>query len=214
MTQKTLAWNVDTQIDFMRSNGKLPVQEASNIEDKLAQLTKLFKQTGTQVVNTRDWHTLEDEEIVTQGYDFKTTYPPHCLADTPGAQYVPATNPHNPLVVRREQSSIDSYLIKDHRNIVMNKNKFDVFAGNPHTESVLDVINPDQVVVYGVATNVCVDQAVQGLLRTNRDVYVVGDAIKALPDEQAQTPEQEILEDWNNKGVTMVQTNEVREYLR
>ena len=82
-------------------------------------------------------------------------------------------------------------------NIVLTKNKFDIFEGNPHTNQLLDLINPDTVVVYGVATNVCVNYAVLGLEKRGISVYVVKDAIKELPN----LPLDEIYRGWKNKNI-------------
>ena len=46
------------------------------------------------------------------------------------------------------------------------------FAGNPHIEKILQILNPEIVFAYGVTTNVCVDKAVTGLSDRGIKVYV------------------------------------------
>ena len=58
----------------------------------------------------------------------------------------------------------------------------DVFKGNPFTENILKIIAPKTVIVYGVTTNVCVNDAVLGLVNRVKRVIVVEDAIKELPN--------------------------------
>jgi len=60
-------------------------------------------------------------------------------------------------------------------------------------------------VVYGVATNVCVNYAVVGLKERGIDVYAVVDAIKELPG----LPLKEVLNSWENSGVNLIITEEV-----
>ena len=66
---------------------------------------------------------------------------------------------------------------------------------------------PKRAIVYGVATNVCVDCAVRGLLERKVDVYVVEDAIKELPGLPLP------YEDWKSKGAYLIKTGEVEKYL-
>jgi len=128
--------------------------------------------------------------------DFINTFPPHCMIETEGAEYIDETRPYGAGVVEWDGDKAqaifmyesDLFTVHDAREIaqrgldlIIHKDKFDVFTGNPFTDTVLDAINPDRVVVYGVATNVCVNYAVKGLLERNREVYVVEDAIKELP---------------------------------
>ena len=109
---------------------------------------------------------------------------------------------------------LDISKVANTRNVVLYKNHFNSFDGNAHTEKVLDIINPQKVFVYGVATNVCVNFAVEELLKRNKNVYVVTDAIKELPNEIAATPLESVLANWENKGAKFITTLELQKYLR
>lgn len=235
---KTIFWNVDTQYDFMRDGttvehdvpehlqeyihpevletkdfkGRLPVPDAYTIEDNLALLTAAAAHGNIRVVNTADWHDENTEEI-SDDPDFETTFPPHCLKGTRGAEFIPATRPGNALTIDyddhlamgpREEFhfSMDVYQAQ---NIVIRKDRFDVFGGNPLTEKVLDILRPDRAVVYGVASNVCVDFAVMGLAQRGIEVYVVSDAIKGLPGLPDPS------EKWEQAGARLVNTDYVLE---
>ena len=95
------------------------------------------------------------------------------------------------------------------REIVLYKDHFDIFQGNPHADAVLADLKPDRVMVYGVATNVCVDYAVMGLRKRGVEVVVPIDAIKELPG----LPLEEILRKWQAAGVVLTTTAEVPKYL-
>lgn len=198
---KTIFWNVDTQYDFMRPNGKLYVQGAEEIENNLARLTKLAREMNIQVVNTADWHNKESTELSDKP-DFIQTFPEHCMKNTPGAEFVPATNPENPYVLDWTQKTLDYEKI-GRRNLVLYKDKFDVFRGTAHAEKVLEAISPDRAIVYGVATNVCVNDAVLGLLERKIQVYVPIDAIKELPNLPLPYGT------WKGKGAVLIATDEV-----
>lgn len=213
---KTIFWNVDTQYDFMRNDqshrGTLAIPGAKDIEPQLGRLTRMADALGKTVVNTADYHTLRSREI-SENPDFRTTFPAHCLRETRGAGYVPATQPEDPYIVDWKDATFDPAQVQAHRNIILLKDEFDIFhpAGAPHTGKVLDLIQPDRVVVYGVATNVCVDYAVLGLLNFGKgiEVYVVRDAIKELPN----LPLEKTLDAWRDAGAKFIETKEVGNYL-
>lgn len=202
--QKTIFWNVDTQRDFMRADGALYVGGAETIEPNLERLTQYAKKHGIKVINTADWHTMKSGEL-SEKPDFMTTFPPHCLRGTKGAEYVPATAPVLPYAVDWDGAGLDAEELYRHREIVLYKDAFDVFSGNPHSDTVVRYLNPERAVVYGVATNVCVDYAVKGLRERGVDVYVVRDAIKELPG----IPVAPIYESWKTTGVKFITTHEM-----
>jgi nicotinamidase/pyrazinamidase len=213
---KTIFWNVDTQYDFMRNDqghrGTLAIPGAIDIEPNLERLTKMADAAGIVVVNSADYHTMHSREI-SETPDFKTTFPAHCLRDTRGAEYVPATRPEDPYIIDWRDAGFDRKELREHRNIIILKDEFDVFhpTAAPHTKKVLDILRPDRVIVYGVATNVCVDYAVKGLLnfRKGTEVYVVTDAIKELPT----LPLEQTLDVWRDAGARFIKTEEVGKYL-
>ncbi|MBI4147214.1 cysteine hydrolase [Candidatus Woesearchaeota archaeon] len=207
---KTIFWNVDTQYDFMKPDGKLSVPGATAIEGNLEYLTKIAAVRQITVVNTADYHTPKSKEL-SDNPDFKITFPPHCMAGTEGAEFIEATKPAKPYIIDWRDASFDPAKVKEHLDIVIYKDNFDVFnvTGAPHTEKVLHELNPRRAIVYGVATNVCVDFAVKGLLQRGLQVYVPTDAIKELPG----LPLEKVLESWKNEGVQLIRTDEVLKYI-
>ena len=81
------------------------------------------------------------------------------------------------------------------------KTRFDVFAGNPGTEAFLEALrgeleDPVRFVVVGVARDVCVTQAVDGLLARGASVEVIRDATWGLGLER----EEDTLDRWMRAG--------------
>jgi nicotinamidase/pyrazinamidase len=180
--KKVLFMAVDCQKDFIDNKGKLYVQDSYQIKENLQKLTIFAEDNGIQVISTADWHNPNDPEISDKP-DFKTTFPEHCVADSDGAAFISEVQPFQPLNVGTNPIDNPHMIVEIAKKdeIVIRKNKFDVFAGNPNTEEIIWHIAPDIVVVYGVAADVCVDFAVMGLLKKGYRVRVVVDAIKALP---------------------------------
>lgn len=203
---KRIFWNEDTQKDFMNPDGKLPIPEAELIKLNLRLLTAYAKRNGIYVVNTGDWHNKQSEEV-SDTPDFKTTFPMHCEIETEGAEFVPETLPENPYTIDWRGPSFDAKNVSQTRNLVIYKNKFSIFEGTPYTQGILEILKPELVVVYGVATDVCVKQAVLGLQQRKYPCYVIADAIKGITKERAKSA----LEEMARAGAKFVTTLQVLE---
>lgn len=195
-------WNVDTQVDFVEPEGKLYVPGAEKLKPIWQQLTDLAKQKEINVVNTADFHYPESAEL-SANPDFVNTFPQHCMANTQGAEYVAETQPENPVIFDWDNDYDTFDVVESARNTVIRKDAFDVFAGNPYTDNILQILSPKTVVVYGVTTNVCVNDAVIGLSKRVERVIVVEDAIKELPNIPLP------FENWKKIGVEMMSFNEL-----
>lgn len=205
-----LFWNVDTQIDFVSPDGKLYVPGAELLKPKWKKITQFAKENSIRVINTADYHYSDSAEL-SSAPNFATTFPPHCMANTDGAEYIGETNPENPLIFNWDenyQNITELIENKNYRNIVIRKDAFDVFKGNLLTESILNYLAPKVVVVYGVTTNVCVNDAVVGLSRRVEEIFVIGDAIKELPDIPLP------FENWEKLGVKIIQLNDLEKLLK
>lgn len=198
-------WNVDTQFDFVSPEGKLYVPGAELLKLNWEKLTQFAKSKSITVVNTADWHYSNSPELSAQP-DFIKTFPEHCMANSAGAEYIDETNPENPLVINWEGNTIytkEIFHSRKYRNIVVRKDAFDVFKGNPFTDNLLKLLSPETVVVYGLTTNVCVNDAVVGLAKRVKQVIVVEDAIKELPNIPLP------FENWKNLGVKLIKFEEI-----
>jgi nicotinamidase/pyrazinamidase len=178
----TILWDVDTQVDFMEPGGKLYVPGAEEVVPELALLVERARATGSVHVASADDHELTDPEISTEP-DFESTYPPHCLRGTRGAEKIAGTKQLDPLPLSLTPFPPATLreLAADRREILLLKKSFDVFT-NPSAERLLDLLDPDEVVVCGVATDVCDDAAILGLLRRGRRVAFVEDAARGLDE--------------------------------
>ena len=203
---RILFWDVDTQVDFMHPEGKLYVPGAEKLVFNLDRLSRAAELFGIPVVASADNHTSNDVEI-SDHPDFRDTFPPHCMSGTPGAERIDETRQDWTLVVgplSLERSDIESRLAESRPRVLIQKKELDVFT-NPNTETVLDLLAPERVVLYGVSTDFCNRYAVEGLLERGVALTVVTDAIEAIDPGQAKT----LIADWQNRGVTLRTTAEV-----
>ena len=172
-----IIWDVDTQVDFMLPHGKLYVPGAEETVPAMQKLVAAARAAGIVHVASADDHELTDAEISDQP-DYSTTYPPHCLRGTRGARKIPETEQEDPIPVTLEALP-ERYL--SGREFLLLKKSFDVFT-NPNTERLLEQLDPDRIVVFGVATDVCDDAAIRGFLERGRKVVFVEDAARGLDE--------------------------------
>jgi nicotinamidase/pyrazinamidase len=216
---KKIMWKVDMQNNFLYDEKEfknaLTIPGATDIIPNAKKVTDTAQDCGVQIVSTMDWHYLTSSEL-SDNPDFNETYPLHCLAHTQGAEIIDELKPKNPAIVEWDQSYKNLDNLVNEQEIVIRKDKFDVFEGNLNTENLIKTLNPNRVIVYGVATNVCVDQAVTGLRKMVDEVYVIKDAIHGLPDNMAKKTIDQTITEWEkgNNPIKFVDSNNFVDYLR
>ena len=198
-------WDVDTQVDFMLPHGKLYVPGADETAPAMKRLVGAGRAAGVVHVASADDHELTDPEISDEP-DFTNTFPPHCLRGTRGAEKIPETQQQDPLplALLPYPPGLVPGLIKGHREILLLKKNFDVFT-NPNTQAVVDALDPEEIVLFGVATDVCDDAAIRGFLLRGRRVRFVEDAARGLDEERTAA----CLAVWRERGVDFITAEEV-----
>jgi nicotinamidase/pyrazinamidase len=187
-----ILWDVDTQVDFMLPHGKLYVPGAEETTPAMKRLVDAARAAGVVHVASADDHELTDVEI-SEEPDFQSTYPPHCLRGTRGARKIEETEQEDPVPITLEPLP-ESYL--GGREFLLLKKNFDVFT-NPNTERLLEWLDPDEIVVFGVATDVCDDAAIRGFLDRGRKVRFVEDAARGLDEGRVAS----CAAAWRERGV-------------
>ncbi len=195
-----ILWDVDTQVDFMLPHGKLYVPGAEATAPAMKRLVDAARAAGLVHVASADDHELTDDEISEQP-DFQTTYPPHCLRGTRGARKIAETEQDDPVPITLEPLP-ERYL--EGREFLLLKKSFDVFT-NPTTERLLERLDPDEIVVFGVATDVCDDAAIRGFLERGRKVRFVEDAARGLDESRVEA----CAAAWREQGVEFTTVEQV-----
>ena len=193
-------WDVDTQVDFVQPDGKLAVPDAPAAVPAMARLVAAARAAGIPHVASADDHELTDSEL-SEAPDFSTTYPPHCLRGTRGAEKIAETRQDDPVPLALTE-------VPEHwlhgREFLLLKKSFDVFT-NRNADRLLQLLDPDEVIVFGVATDVCDDAAIRGLLERGRAVTFVEEASRGLDEARTSA----CLAAWRAAGVRFATVDEV-----
>ena len=216
-----VGWIVDVQSDFMDPSGRLYVRDlfddsdpgAVQIVPALEEAAAWMRAHCDVMVYTGDWHGVEDDEIDPIAPDpARGTYPPHCMGRSPdpeeraGAAVIAGIRPVDPVVLAHD-AGIDAAeeaaqrAVAERRPVFVQKTRFNVFEGNPGADAFVRSLGdalgrPLRFVVIGVARDVCVTQAVDGLQERGYQVAAVRDATWGLGLE----PEDATLARWAERG--------------
>jgi nicotinamidase/pyrazinamidase len=165
---KTVFFDVDTQIDFLFPSGALYAPGAERTVGTIGALNKYARANGAPLISTMDAHSENDTE-------FKQ-WPAHCVKGTVGQQKPQGTLLETRMVIPWEP-------VYNHRpnaqQIILDKIVLDCFQ-NPNLPRLLEQLEADRYVVYGLVMEICVRCAAFGLLRTGKRVELVTDAVCAL----------------------------------
>ncbi len=177
---KTVFFDVDTQSDFLYPAGALYIPGAESIIPAVARLNRYAAAHGIPLISTVDAHAEADPEFA--------VWPPHCVAGTLGQRKPAETILEGSLTL---PNAAFEPAAGHAPQILLEKQSVDVFTCRA-LPGLLEALNADAYVVYGVVTEICVLSAAMGLLRTGKPVTVVMDAIKGLRDDNVQKALDEI----------------------
>jgi len=211
MKKDVIFWDVDTQFDFMRPEGKLYVPGAEDIIDKVSEVRKFALENGCSIIASTDWHSTDNKEI-SNTPDFKQTFPPHCMAGEPGSErvgYLGALPIEYIPNDKMDSDALKKLINKEQFHIVIRKQTTNVFS-NPNTARLVELISPKTVAVFGVALDVCVDQVLRELCSfPDIKLCLLKDATKGLQIK----PQDEILNEFKQMGVEITELSNFKKDL-
>lgn len=207
MATSVIFWDVDTQHDFMRAEGRLYVPGSEEIIETVGALTAHAHARRIPVVASADDHVPGHREL-SDAPDFRETFPPHCMRGTPGQAKIAETTLRNPLVIHPEPApaALRARIRAHDGDFLLLKHWFDVFT-NENVDLVLEALAPERIVLYGVALDVCNRYALDGLLQRlpARSLALVEDATRAIDAGAGRM----LVEGWRDAGVQVVTAADV-----
>jgi nicotinamidase/pyrazinamidase len=179
---------VDVQNDFC-PGGSLAVDGGDEVASRISTWIGSGSGDYDQVVATMDWHPAPDGfDHFSDDPDFATTWPPHCVAGTRGAELHPDLHlPDDAIIVRKGQDSAAYSGFEGHDA-----------AGRPLVEVLRDA-GVEGVDVVGLATDHCVRA-------TALDARREGLAVRVLPSMVAgvaPATSERAIEEMRAAGVTV-----------
>ena len=157
---------IDVQNDFCEG-GALACQGGAQVASSITNYLKGNKSNYDKVIASRDWHTPDSANgghFPAAGIepDYVNTWPLHCIAGTPGADYHP---------------NLDSSLVDIHIKKGQDQPGYSIFDGVTESgEKIQDLISRlgiTEVDVVGIATDYCVRASALDAKHFGLDVRVI-----------------------------------------
>ena len=162
---------VDVQNDFADPRGSLAVRGAADVIPVINGEAALARGNGALVVLTQDWHPPRTPHFIRDG----GPWPPHCVADTWGAELHPALDvPQGTPIVRKGSNGEDGYSAFTMRDAESGKDVPTML------EPLLQTAGVEEVVIVGLATDYCVKATSLDAIRLEFRTTVLADAIAAV----------------------------------
>ncbi len=163
---------IDVQNDFTEG-GALGVDGGAAAAEAITDYLRAHPDRYEVVFASRDWHHGDDDNgghFATDAEpDFVTTWPPHCVGGTPGAEYHPA---------------LDASLVDVHVKKGQGVPAYSIFEGTTEDgasfPAELDRLGITDVDVVGIATDYCVRASALDALAAGRRVTVLEDLVAAV----------------------------------
>jgi nicotinamidase/pyrazinamidase len=158
---------VDVQNDFL-PGGSLAVPNGDAVVAVLNRYLAKFSASELPVYATRDWHPVNHCSFKARG----GPWPPHCVAESPGAQFAAQLRfPSGTLVISKATHP--------------DKDAYSGFEGTD-LDARLRARKIKRLFIGGLATDYCVLNTVRDALSLGHEVYLLTDAIRAVnvkPDD-------------------------------
>ncbi len=153
----TVVMVIDMERGFTDPEGTLYAGDSvRKIIQPIREILQAEKARGAQFIFTRDWHDPEDQEF--------QMWPPHCVAGT-------------------WETEIDPELADFAQDaIIINKRRYSAFF-DTDLDAHLRRLNPDVVIVTGVATDICVMFTVADLRNRDYPVVIPANAVTSFDPE-------------------------------
>jgi len=161
---------IDVQNDFTEG-GSLGVDGGAAVAAGVSKLLAQHPHRYSHVFASRDWHDPDNDNggHISQTPDFVNTWPPHCIAGTPGAEYHPAL----------DLAPIDIHVRKGQGHPA-----YSIFEGTTQLgETVahtLDQFGITDIDVAGIATDYCVRASALDAIESGRSVRVLADLVAGV----------------------------------
>jgi nicotinamidase/pyrazinamidase len=168
---------IDVQNDFTEG-GALGVTGGAAVAAGISELLHSHPGRYDHVFASRDWHNADGDNgghfATDAPPDFVTTWPVHCVAETPGAEYHPALDTQPVGVHVRKGQGVPAYSI---------------FEGTTDDGSTvadkLDELGVLDIDVVGIATDYCVRASALHAVEHGRHVRVLTDLVAGVAPESS-----------------------------
>lgn len=169
---------IDVQNDFTEG-GALGVVGGGAVARGISEYLERHPDRYDDVIASRDWHDADNDNgghfATTEAPDFVTTWPPHCVAGTPGAEYHFALNTDAVTLHIRKGQGVPAYSIFEGTS-----------PDGVDFPTVVEERGVSDIDIVGIATDYCVRASALDAIAAGYHVRVLTDLVAGVnPDSSA-----------------------------
>ena len=187
---------VDVQRGFTAlCPNELPVPGGLEI---VPQVNRLLELPWARIDASQDWHPADHRSFLGQPDNL---YPPHCIAGTPGTEFLPGLHTDRFHVIWRKgyQRDFEAYAVT---------------AQHPRLPALLRAGGISTVVVCGIATNICCFFAARDLRVAGFEVFLIEDASAGIDVPAAGLFQAKAKAEGKGLGIEYVTLSDLLERIR
>ena len=190
--------DVNTQRDFLTSDGILPVKSQKEVLERARMLMDWAKSYRLPVISPVDVHRPRGSETIRSPLF-------NCIEGTAGQQKIPFTLLPKRLVLEHDSGmSLPDNLLDNYLQIVIHKKTNDVFT-NPKADRLFSRLQAKRFLIFGVGTERAIKHLGLGLLSRGKNPIIVVDACGTWDDEAAELAIRQL----EAKGAILLKTDDV-----
>lgn len=183
---------IDVQNDFTEG-GALGVDGGAAVAAGITDYLRANPDRYDVVIASRDWHDADNSNgghfAMDAAPNFVDTWPVHCVAGTPGAEYHPA---------------LDTSLVNEHVRKGQGVPAYSIFEGTTDDDETLPALlarlGVDTIDVVGIATDYCVLASALDAAGSGREVSVLTELVAGVAPESSTAA----LATMAESGITLV----------
>ena len=169
---------IDVQNDFTEG-GALGVRGGEAVAAGISSLLERLPQAYDLVIASRDWHDADSDNgghfAAGEEPDFVTTWPVHCVAGTPGAEY---------------HDALTAHAITHHVRKGQGEPAYSIYEGTTEeggtVHQLLDEHGVTEIDVAGLATDYCVRASALDAIEHGRKVRVLTDLVAGVDSASSE----------------------------
>lgn len=188
--------DLNTQCDFLLPKGALPVSNRKEVLPNIRNLMNWARNKRLPVISSLEAH---------RPGEHVRGLPLHCVDRSSGQKKIPFTLlPKRVLLFGDNTIDVPGDIFRRFQQVIFTKRDRD-FLNNPKADRLVNNLDVNHIVVFGVVTEYCIKAAVLGLLIRRHRVVVVSDACGCWSSADSELS----LRQMDAKGAIVVTTDEL-----
>lgn len=160
-----LLMSIDAQKGLMRD-------ASSQVRNNIGIISECVKYYNPKILKIASWYERKNRRTFE-----KNSLHALCEEESKNAKFIPEITPKGGHSIYWYNKGLSKKAIEKNQSIILYKNAPSPFDGNIHTRSILELINPEKIIIYGANIENSIAETIKELRKTRYPTRLVYDAI-------------------------------------